>query len=341
MPLTKKELDTIQNIIRKRFLGLTYEALGEKVLSSSEISELKRAGLLRPSVKHMMGDPYLLGKIIALLPPTTARTLSYKDVLTASKKMLPLTGVEKKAIDYATDHAGQYIRGIMNSVLKDTTALTARAGNAALRAVQEQTAGSIRSRETISELKTRLFDVIDDKTRDWQRVAHTEINTSIQNSIYKEIREKSDVGKDQLVYKLPAPDACKYCKKLYLQSDGVTPRIFRLKDLAESNIGLKAPDWQPTIDSVHPWCQCVLLVIPEEHDFVHERIVTEPFESDGIKYKRGQLIFGTEFENFSDEEKDKIGVAAILRNTGTTAKLTKKSLVNEMISESGLYCEHD
>jgi len=96
--------------------------------------------------------------------------------------------------------------------------------------------------------------LIDDKNKDWARIAHTEINTAVQNGVYQRIKEESDDGADQLVFKRPAPDACRYCKKLHLQSDGVTPKIFKLSELAESNVGLKAVDWRPVVGSVHPWC---------------------------------------------------------------------------------------
>ena len=39
---------------------------------------------------------------------------------------------------------------------------------------------------------------------------------------------------EQLVYKRPNPDACQHCKRVYL-TDGITPRVFKLSDLTDSN----------------------------------------------------------------------------------------------------------
>jgi hypothetical protein len=288
----------------------------------------------------MVADPYVLGKIIAVLPPGSARGLSYTEVLRSAQRMLPTTDIEKKMLDYATVNAGTHIRGVMDLTLRRATVAITSARGAALRAVQEGVVESIANRDTISELKTRLFDVIDDSARDWHRVAFTEMNNAVQNGVYDDLREKSDDGENQLVYKLPNPDACVHCKRVYLQPDG-TPRIFRLKDLQESNVGSKAADWGPTIGSVHPWCSCQLIVIPEGHEFVKERIISEPFEKTGRKYKKGQILTEAEYSGLSSEEKTNVGRGAVLRHTGGTPGPTKKSLVHELISESGMYCDHN
>lgn len=252
--LTKKQLQAIEKIIRSRMLALTYEALGDRAFTPDEIAELQRAGLIKNSVRNMVGDPYTLGKLVASLPPEGARNLTMAQVLRAATKLKPLTRVEQKAIEWASDHAGQYIKGIADDMVKAARAGVALESGAALRAVQNEVSESIKNRETVSQLKTRLFNSFDDKYRDWQRVAATEMNNAIQNGIYQTIWETSSKGGDQLVFKRPAPDACKHCKRLYLEDDGITPKIFKLSDLAESNIGLKADSWQATVGAVHPWC---------------------------------------------------------------------------------------
>ncbi len=337
MPLSERQLRSIQEIIKKRFTGLTLSALGERTLTTAELNTLKRAGLIEASTRSLVADPYLMGKIMAVLP-SSARGLSYDQVLRASKKMLPMTGVEQKAMDYAIDNAGANIRGVMDMTLKGATTAVATARGAALRAIRDGVAESIANRDTISELKTRLFDLIDDSARDWQRVAHTEMNNSIQNGIYEEIREKSDDGDDQLVYKRPNPDACVHCRRVYLMPDGVTPRVFKLSDLADSNVGLRASEWQATVGSVHPWCSCQLIVIPEGHSFVQEKVVANPFEKGGRQYKKGQILTDAEYSGLSRDEKENTKMDAVLRNTGVTAEHTEKSLAQELLSERG--CEH-
>lgn len=321
MPLTERQITAIQKIIKNRFLGLTYEALGERALSTAELNALKAAGLVEDATKHLVADPYVLGKIVAVLPPS-ARTLSYDQVLRAAQKLLPTTEREKKAMEYAIDHAGAHIRGVMDMTLRDSTAAIAATRGEALRTIREGVAESIVNRDTLSELKTKLFDLIDDSTRDWQRVAHTEMNNAVQNGILDEIAEKSDEGMSQLVYKRPNPDACDHCRRLYLRPDG-RPRVFRLSDLAESNVGKKAADWEATIGSVHPWCACQLIVIPDKHSFVGDHVVESAFTSGSKKYKKGQIVSEAEYSALTSAERENIKGDWLLRFTGETEERTE------------------
>lgn len=300
MPLTKKELKAIEEIINRRMITFTHEALGEKALTEEEINMLKRAGLIRSNVKNMSADPFILGKIVSLLDER--EDITYKNVLNASRK-IPLTNVEEKAIQFAQEHAGTYIKGLRDDMLKDVSAITTRMSGEALRSLREGVAESLSSRETRSELATRLFNMFDDRYRDWRRVAHTEINNAVQQGIYHEIIEKSDA--DQLVFKRPSPDACNHCKRVYLKEDGVTPKVFKISQLQETNVGLKARDWGPTIGAVHPWCSCQLHVVPDGFDFV--------INEDGV---------------------------AILSYTGTTAEPVRKSEILKSLIDDDCVCDH-
>lgn len=318
--LTKAQLKRIEEEIRKRFLVFTYENLGERSMTAEELHELKELGLLRPNVRDFVGDGYTIGRIAELVERGVAETLRHDQVLRMAKKMRPTTAVEEKMIDWARSNAARYIQGIRDDMVKEVGAAASRTAVSAIRAVQDEVAGAIKNRKTVSELKTSLFDAIDDRYRDWQRVASTEMQSAIQHGIYAEIRENH--GTDQLVFKRPNPNACKYCKKVYLESDGHTPRVFMLSELEDSNYGRRAADWQPTIGPVHPWCQCQLQMIPEGYDFKTSWVVAEPFAG----YKKGEIISDTVYSGLDVEERKKLRKDAILQYTGATAKpSTKKS----------------
>lgn len=323
MALTKAQLKKIEEIISRRMLGFTYEAVGSRAFTDSEIANLKSLGLLRSTTRSFIGDPMLLGKIVALIPPSRRVDFSFEELMRMAKKAGPLSAVERKMIQYAEERAGEYIKGIATMTMRDVKAASSSAAMTALRAVQEGVMQTVANRETASELKTRLFDILDDASRDWRRVASTELNNAIQFGVYNEIRETSDEGDDQLVYKLPNPDACKHCKRVYLMPDGITPRVFKLNQLADSNIGLKADSWQPTIGAVHPWCQCQIVVIPEGYNFVTKKVVYEDFEHEGKSYKRGSIISD---EAIKETHAEKLMDNAILSYTGKTAKPVEKSL---------------
>ena len=168
----------------------------------------------------------------------------------------------------------------------------------------------------------------------WRRVASTELNNAIQNGIYHSIADTSDEAGDQLVYKLPNPDACKYCKAVYLEDDGVTPKIFKLNQLEETNIGRKANDWGPTVGAVHPWCSCQLITIPDGYDFLKKKVVGTEFEHEGTKHKKGTII-GDELFPLLGSNKENIIENAVLSYTGTTGRPVEKS----MYPDNDIVCE--
>lgn len=315
--LTKAQLKKIEQIIRKRVLSFKYEALGERALTSEEIEQLKRLGLLRESVRNFSGDAFVLGKIASRIDRTLSRSVTYDQVLKMASR-LPMTTVEKKALEYVKDHAGEYITKLADDMVREVRGESART---ALAEVQNQVASAVEKRETISQLKTRLFNSFDDKHRDWTRVASTEMQSAIQHGIYQDIQE--NFGPDQLVYKRPAPDACKHCVRLHLEDDGVTPRIFKLSDLEQSNIGKKASDWDATIGPVHPYCQCQLHVVPEGHTFVKRKVATAPIVFEDKKYGIGSVIPDAKFRALPTEFKEKTRDEAIMEATGKTARVSK------------------
>jgi hypothetical protein len=338
MGLSKRQLEQVLEAIQKRFNGFVFEAVGEHALTPAEISQLQRLGLLKDSVRNMIADPITVGRLIALIPPARRAALTLDEALAAAKKVLPQTAVETKAIQYAQEHAGTYIKGIRDMVLRDTTAASSRASGAALRAVRQGVAEAIAKRETVGELKTRLFDLIDNRSKDWQRVAHTEINSALQQGIHNEIMTHG--GPDQLVYKRPAPGACQHCRRVYLKGDG-TPRVFKLSQLADTNVGRRAADWGPTIGSVHPFCSCQLHVVPEGYSFRRTMTVKQDFEFDGVSYKVGQVIPEEQFKRFGPEQQAKIGFDPVLTFTGETATPEVEKSFRATHAGDDCFCEHD
>ena len=340
MALTKRQIEKIQRAIKSRTLAFVHEAIGERALTRGEIRQLKELGLLRSNVRNLVMEPYAFGKLIALTDRRKATDMSYDEARRRVKEnLIPKTAVERRAIEYAQDHAGQYIRALGTTLSTTATTTTARAGMDALRAVKKEVVGALKNRKTVSELKTALFSAVDDTYRDWHRVAFTEMNDAIQNGIYEEIKRQSDDGENQLVYKRPNPDGCKYCKALYLDADGITPKIFRLRDLAPSNVGRKAKDWLPTVGSIHPWCSCQLHTVIEGFSFVKKRVVAEDFVSQGKQYRKGEIVEVGVFDNLSASQKMKTREESVLAHTGKKLERSfRKGLGSALISETE--CDH-
>lgn len=330
--LTKLQLKKIEDLIRRRMLSFTHEVLGPTVLTQAEISELKRYGLLRANVKNFTGEAHILGKIVAFVKREEAKNISFQKLMLLADDLKPMTQVEKKAIEWAREHTGQYIKGLGDDMVKDVGAAIARTSSSAMRAVQDEVIDAVTNRKIVSELKTALFHAVDDKYRDWQRIATTEMTSAIQNGIYQAIRDEH--GPEQLVYKRPNTTACKHCKRIYLEDDGVTPIIFKLTDLEDSNVGKRASDWGPTVGPVHPWCQCQLHMLPEGFEFEKKRVVTKPFTKDGKEYKNGSTISESDYDSLSDSERGHTGYDAVLERTGRESRpTTRKSLESRPISD--------
>jgi hypothetical protein len=338
--ISRAQLLAILEVIRRRVLGFTFDALGERALTDAELRTLKSLGIISAGTTSLTADPIALGRLIALVPLAARRPVTYEQVRRWAAQNIPTTEVELKAVEYAAEHAGTYIRGIGDMMVRDATAAGTRASGAALRAVRQNVVEAIAHRETISELKTRLFDAIDNRTRDWHRVAHTEINTAIQQGVHDAIVEASPAGGDQLVFKRPAPDACSHCKRLYLRADGVTPRVFRISELADSNVGLKAGDWRPVVGSTHPWCHCQLLPIPDGYAFVLHRVALERFDFKGKTYQRGEVVDDGEYARMGKDDQARVGRDAVLSYTGTTAEPeVEKSFTTVNVSDD-CTCDH-
>ena len=330
--LTPSQLKKIEKIIRTRFRAFSYRTLGRHAITEEELEDLKSLGLLPASTREYISDAVALGKISAALGPVTVRTLSYDQILEMLKRMHPTTNVERKAAQYATDHAGQYIRGLEDDMVRDVRLASTKTSVQVLR---EEVSNAINDRTTPSQLKSNLFNLIDHRGRDWQRIASTELQNAIQHGIYHEIRESAEQGDMALCYKRPAPNACKHCKRLYL-SDG-KPKIFRLKDLIVSNAGQKAANWKPCIEATHPWCGCQLFMLPKGHEFGMRRVASEEFEHKGKTVRRGQLVDDI-YDDLSSEAKRKTTVDAILEYTGEDAEPVSKAELNLPFSDED--CDH-
>jgi hypothetical protein len=127
--------------------------------------------------------------------------------------------------------------------------------------------------ETWRQFSSELHHTMEDKARDWDRVAFYELTDAQKQGQAHALLADGNV--DKLVYKMPLSTACAQCKWAYLQKDGKTPKLFKLSALISNgtNIGRKPHpvkggkvdpngrvDGSETLKAVaglmHPWCAC-------------------------------------------------------------------------------------
>lgn len=109
--------------------------------------------------------------------------------------------------------------------------------------------------------------------RDLHRLAHTEMWSAKCNGEVDAILNNespfTNEGAEAIVYIKPSKNACNKCKQLYLETDGTTPREFRIADLIAngSNYGKKQADWKACIPPLHPNCMCPINIKPKDTEF--------------------------------------------------------------------------
>lgn len=202
-----------------------------------------------------------------------------------------MTPQDEATVEAALEHVETHVDGITADYVQKFRLALSEANKHIRRANRHQTSvseGQTHS-EQVREIVAKLRKASQDAKRDWERVAITELNNLVQEGRAAAI-EKKTKSSDARVYKRPRSTACVYCKLLYLEKDGVTPRVFRLSALVAngSNIGraanrptLKGPaatEWRPTLDSVHPNCQCMLHILPDGYGFKDGQLVQKTLQ---------------------------------------------------------------
>jgi hypothetical protein len=263
------------------------EVLGTEVLATSDLDRLKAAGKL-PTKPAMPMDTataaHVLGVMSGAMPAGDPERLSSKAFWQINREQpAVMTSYDIEAIEMARARMGQYITGL-GTKLDDAVGKASLDVDDTLRRKQlgklrREVAASMEAGESVKQLADRLAASIKGVTRDWMQIAQTEIHNAVEEGKAVSLMGSVPAGTDPLVFKRPRPEACPYCVLLYLQADGITPRIFRLSELLANGTnvgrkanrpklrGLAATQWQPVLGAMHPWCQCQLHHLPEGMGF--------------------------------------------------------------------------
>ena len=189
---------------------------------------------------------------------------------------------EREAVALLRDRVGQHIRGLGNKLDTATGHILVDADDKLRRnrltKVQREVARGIEDRSSADDVAQRIRESTKDLRRDWLRTAHTEMHNAVEEAKAIVIAHRHP-ERDPKVFKRPRPDACVFCKLLYLKPDGITPRVFRLSELLANgtNVGRRAgrpsrsgksrTQWKAVLGAVHPFCQCELFVMPDGMSF--------------------------------------------------------------------------
>lgn len=268
MPLlTDEQLHAIRQIVADHHNAFVANYISPEALSPEVLGRLRELGLIS-TTSNTVEDAYVYGMVLAATQDPKVQNMGLDDFREyLSKNPMPLSDVERRAMQYAQHQAGQYAVGLGATY---STLAGQKIISAASKLEQDKMRGQIRDltseaiarRKSISQLKSDLGWATKDWTRDWNRIATTELNNAHQQGIADEYA--GTYGPDVKVARRPNPDACHKCKELFLVGGVGPPRVFKLSDLIANgtNFKKKQADWVATATSVHPWCGCQTVRVP-------------------------------------------------------------------------------
>lgn len=299
-PLTKQQISDIQQAIKDRFSWVAAQMQDDFTPPTDLIERWKIHGWVAPKTKvrdfalmvtpekKLLHNAFVFGRLYRAME----QGKSYKEILKLALGM-PLKEPDRHAIAIAEHQAANHITALGDDLAKDAAGIIARHNRQKIKqmvidahaqklrakvldADKKRELGIATPEKTVTgwkELKSELYHAMDDKSRDWDRVAFYELNDSRQQGQALAIAE--ELGPKRMVYKMPLPTACPQCKHAYLDEDG-NPRVFALDTMIANgdNIGRKphpvragrvvpggrkdqAETVRPVAGLMHPWCACL------------------------------------------------------------------------------------
>lgn len=265
--LTRSQIRQIQRIINDHMEVLMQITTGDGKPSPRLVKKLG----LPEAIVDLITTSYKYGKL-GILQGKDLSTMSESDVKKLMRN-IKLTKPQQNSVDYSKIKAQQSIDSLSQRITSSVVTMAIQSDLSMWEAVKEVIPAAMENDTPRYKVIQELREKTGDWERDWHRVAHSEMwDAKLQGEAEAIMNDESPLSKDKgetLVYKRPAHNCCNKCRQLYLEKDGVTPKVFRLADLMANgtNYGKKQADWLPTLGILHPNCMCTLNVMPKDTTF--------------------------------------------------------------------------
>lgn len=295
--LTQEQIDELKDIIEAHFKY----ALGLSVSKSTEKTWIKlKLNKPKEDLSEWITQSYVAGRLAEVLDNKS----TYNEMLKLASKV-PLTRQDELILQAAKNNAAKYIKGYGEKLANIAEDVALKQHQQAINyLVQQYFSGDLKQtkynseglnhneveslfetdspvkniRQFAMELKARFKS--EDAGRDWDRVAESEIRYSTNLGRLMSIQYEGGGNPNEIeVYYHVQPTACKYCKELYLESDG-TPKIFKLSEILDNiqetggmNMGRKSSligkpgGWIPN-SLAHPNCHCFPIIYQEGYEMI-------------------------------------------------------------------------
>ena len=278
MLLSPIQISDLLAIIENYNVLFVGENVGFDILSERDIQLLRSLGVnVDTETISVFEQAFRFGMLSSTIGLKEAKSMTYEDLQSAleSGRFIPLTDVEKYALDSVRRQAYSDIRGLGNKMTKDLENILIeedRAGRLEYEnAIRESAETTIKLRESARDMVSRLGHKTLDWNRDFARISDYVLHTAFDEGRAAQIRK--EFGDEAEVYKDVYPGACKHCIRLYLTNGlGSMPIVYKVSDLIAngSNIGRKSFEWKPVVGATHPWCRCTLTHKPADYDWDEE-----------------------------------------------------------------------
>lgn len=266
--MNSTRIDLLCQIVADNHLAFLGEMFGPEFIDENDYLRLTKSGLIREdrTYAQYMEVANRIGSVplFKSKPSVSGKSsLTMGHVVSSIMDKGPLSVAEEEAVKIAKSRVAKRVVNLSQRMTK---------------AVRHELARTLLEKGSAIETAAMLAKITGDASRDWLKIVVSELHTAVQEGKALAISKK--FGGDPLIYKRPRPDACPFCKALYLQKDYLTPKVFRYSELIEkgsnesrkANPGIirgvrKSDDWQPVIGTLHPFCQCELHHLPEGYGF--------------------------------------------------------------------------
>ena len=238
MMLSPNQLKELLNIIENFHVIFIAKHVGTDILSNEDKNILKNSGIDLKSFSKMgkIEESFHFGILADALSSSKAKNLSYNDFkrYLASSKFIPLTKVERIALNNVKLQSYNDIKGLGNRISSDFTKIVIEQDQKKRakyeRIIKKQSQEAILDRKSVSEFASSLGHKTKDWSRDFDRIADYILHDSFDRGKAQSIL--STVGGEAEVYKEVYAGACKECISAYLTAGfGSKPKVFKLSYL--------------------------------------------------------------------------------------------------------------
>ena len=281
MKLTNRQRKRIEKLVRDHHTAFIAEVLGPDAVTQEDYARLKEAGLIKrgPMPLDAATASHMAGVVTGEVDTEAAEQIEPRTFWSMAQNAgITFDDAEREAIAIAKDKIGEDIRGLGNKIDAATGRLLVDADDKLRRkrlsALRREVSRGVEERLPVDEIVAKVRAATRDAKRNWLQIVQTEVHNAMEEGKAAALVKTLPPGSDPFVYKRPRPDACPFCRLLYLKPDGKTPRVFKLSELISNgtNVGRKAKrptfrgiaatEWKAVLGAMHPWCACSLHYLP-------------------------------------------------------------------------------